>query len=263
MALEENISLLGDAIGLELTVEAVEKPIGIFKADIVCRADAQGTIVLIENQLTRTDHTHLGQLITYAAGLEAVTIVWIAHRFADEHRAALDWLNRVTSESVHFFGVEIELWTIGDSLPAPRMNVVSLPNDWQKTIKTSLESSLTAGQQQQIAYWSAFREYALDSGNGLKFPNPYHQSWMSFGIGRSGIQLNAVAAKGDPVGLFAHDNIRVEILTMSTTLAQSFFEQLSAQKEQIEAELGFPLSWYQPNEGERVPRLRRPGLESR
>ena len=77
--------------------------------------------MLIENQLERTDHTHLGQLLTYAAGLEAVTVVWIAERFTDEHRAALDWLNEITDEEFSFFGLEIELWRIGDSPMAPSL----------------------------------------------------------------------------------------------------------------------------------------------
>jgi len=85
--------------------------------------------VLVENELERTDHNHLGQLMTYAAGLGAVTIVWISDRSIDEHRAALDWLNEITNEHVNFFGLEVELWRIGDSALAPKFNVVSKPND--------------------------------------------------------------------------------------------------------------------------------------
>ncbi len=87
LASQENISLLGDAIGVELEVEAQEKDVGPFRADILCRDTGTSELVLIENQLERTDHGHLGQLITYAAGLKAVTIVWVAARFTEEHRA--------------------------------------------------------------------------------------------------------------------------------------------------------------------------------
>ncbi|WP_200344911.1 hypothetical protein [Halochromatium glycolicum] len=73
LAIEENIELLSEAIGLELAVEAQEKDVGPFRADILCKDTADGHWVLIENQLERTDHTHLGQLLTYAAGLNAVT----------------------------------------------------------------------------------------------------------------------------------------------------------------------------------------------
>lgn len=123
LAQEENIALLGDAIGIDLEVEAQEKQVGPFRADILCldTATTDKHWVLIENQLYRTDHTHLGQLMTYAAGLDAVTIVWIAGQFAEEHRVALDWLNEITEEEIRFFGIEVELWRIGNSPPAPQI----------------------------------------------------------------------------------------------------------------------------------------------
>ncbi len=93
-----------------------------------------GDWVLTENPLEQTDHSHLGQLLTYADGLQVVTIVWVAARFTEEHRAALDWLNAVTEESINFFGLEIELWRIGNSAMAPKFNVVSKPNDWSRIV---------------------------------------------------------------------------------------------------------------------------------
>ena len=95
LASETNIELLSETIGFDLDVQQQEAAVGPFRADILCRD-------------TRTDHTHPGQLFTYAAGLDAVTVVWIAQRFNEEHRAALDWLNRITHEDFHFFGIEIE-----------------------------------------------------------------------------------------------------------------------------------------------------------
>ena len=89
LAREENIALLADTLGLELEIEAQEKEVGPFRADILCK-DQHGSWVLIENQLERTDHKHLGELIAYAAGLKAVNIIWIAATFTDEHRAELE-----------------------------------------------------------------------------------------------------------------------------------------------------------------------------
>ena len=100
--------MLGNTIGIELELEAQEKAVGPFSADILCKDTSDGSWVLIENQLERTDHTHLGQLLTYAAGLQAVTIVWIALRLTEEHRAALDWLNEITDEKFRFM-TEIDL----------------------------------------------------------------------------------------------------------------------------------------------------------
>ncbi|MCC7111052.1 MAG: DUF4268 domain-containing protein, partial [Deltaproteobacteria bacterium] len=127
LAQRENMALLGEAIGLDLEVEAQEKEVGPFRADILCKETGSDSWVLIENQLERTDHAHLGQLLTYAAGLEAVSVVWIAERFTDEHRAALDWLNEIANEKLRCFGLEIELFRIGDSPVAPKFNVVSQP----------------------------------------------------------------------------------------------------------------------------------------
>ena len=99
LAQEENIAILSETIGIELEVEGTEKDVGPFRADILCKDTVYGHWVLVENQLEKTDHTHLGQLLTYASGLNAVTIVWIAQRFTDEHRAALDWLNEITDDT--------------------------------------------------------------------------------------------------------------------------------------------------------------------
>jgi len=112
LAREENLTLLGEALRLRLECEAQEKNVGPFRADILCKDADTGQQVLIENQLECTDHSHLGQLLTYAAGLQAATIIWVAAKFIDEHRAALDWLNEITDDRFCFFGVEVELWRI-------------------------------------------------------------------------------------------------------------------------------------------------------
>ena len=103
LAREDNLRLLGETVGIELELEAQEKTVGPFRADILCKDTATDSWVLIENQLERTDHSHLGQLLTYAAGISAVTVVWVAERFTEEHRAALDWLNERTAERINFF----------------------------------------------------------------------------------------------------------------------------------------------------------------
>ena len=146
--LSEHLDLLSRAIGIPLELEAVEKNVGAFRADILAKTGQTGQWVLIENQLEKTDHCHLGQLITYASGLKAVTVVWIASTFAEEHRSALDWLNEVTMEGVNFFGVTLELWRIGDSALAPRFNVVSKPNTWVKGV--TIGASSTVSKQQRI-----------------------------------------------------------------------------------------------------------------
>ena len=135
LARKENLELLGESLGIPLELESTEQSVGPFAADILCRDPLSEQWVLIENQLAQTDHTHLGQIITYAAGLNAVTVIWIASKFVEQHRAALDWLNEITSEGTNFFGVEVELWRIGASPQmAPKFNIVSKPNAWSKQV---------------------------------------------------------------------------------------------------------------------------------
>ena len=158
LAREEHLQILGDTIGLELELEAQEKDVGPFRADILCKNTLDDSWVLIENQIERTDHKHLGQLMTYAAGLDAVTIIWVASKFTEEHRSALDWLNKITDTDFRFFGLEVELWRINDSIPAPKFNVISQPNDWSSTVSRAArkieEEGLSPSQELQLKYWS-------------------------------------------------------------------------------------------------------------
>ena len=135
--LAENLSILGEALGLDLQLESQEAPVGGYSLDILARDVGNGHLVVIENQLGPTDHTHLGQLLTYAAGFDANVVVWIAKEFRDEHREALDLLNHRTDEETGFFGVEVELWKIDESRPAVNFKLVSTPNEWRKqTVST-------------------------------------------------------------------------------------------------------------------------------
>jgi hypothetical protein len=246
LAREDNLSILAETIGLELELEAQEKSVGPFRADILCKDVSTNAWVLIENQLERTDHSHLGQLLTYASGLEAVTIVWIAARFIEEHRSTLDWLNRITNDTFRFFGVEVELWRIGDSPAAPRFNIVSKPNNWNKLVTQAAraidEGELTVTKALQLAYWTAFGTLLVSNGGPLaKDRKPQPQSWMAYSIGRTGFSINASMAT-------PKRQVRAE-LYMSSAHAKAFFYLLHAQKLEIEAELGYRLDWEELPEG--------------
>ncbi len=198
LAEEKNIELLGDTIGIELEVQEQEKSVGPFKADILCKDTVTDNFVLIENQLERTDHTHLGQLMTYAAGLDAVSIIWIAKFFSEEHRAALDWLNNITDDKINFFGIEIEAYKIGESVPVPMFNIVAKPNDWTKSIKSSASSGkISETKQLQLEYWQTMKKYFDQSGTFLRCQKPHPHHWTSFALGRSNIHMSAVCGVRD------------------------------------------------------------------
>ena len=191
LAKDENIALLGEAIGLELEVESQEKNVGPFRADILARDLTSNHYVLIENQLEQTNHNHLGQIMTYAAGLDAFSIIWIAKSFTEEHRAALDWLNRITEENINFFGIEIEVIQIGDSLPAPQFKVVAKPNDWSKSVRSSASTGeLTDTKLKQQQYWTEFKEYVEKNGSPFKVQKPSPQHWTNIALGRSNFYLS-------------------------------------------------------------------------
>ena len=123
--LAENLVFLAEALGMDLELEATEKRVGDFRADIVCRNKTDNSCVVIENQLEKSNHQHLGKILTYAAGLEAATIIWITEKFRPEHRGVLNWLNKNTSAALQFFGVEIAIIQIADSPYAPVFTVVT------------------------------------------------------------------------------------------------------------------------------------------
>ena len=258
LAREENIQLLGEAIGIELEVEAQEKNVGPFRADILCKDTANGSWVLIENQLERTDHIHLGQLITYAAGLQAVTIVWIASRFTEEHRAALDWLNKVTDDDIQFFGLEVELWQIGSSAMAPKFNIVSAPNDWSKSVsgaqKAIDQGALSESGQRYIDFWNRFGARISENKSSLRIPKPNTDYWKNYSIGRSEF---AVA----PMILARDAWIGIQ-LTMYGDQAKQLYAAILAQKDMIELAIGEPLVWRElPNHKESQIRLVRKDLD--
>ena len=87
--LAQNIDHLSEAIGVPLELTGTEVAVETFSADILARNPMNDSIVLIENQLEMTDHTHLGQIITYVAGLEAQTVIWIAPSFREPHLSAI------------------------------------------------------------------------------------------------------------------------------------------------------------------------------
>jgi hypothetical protein len=236
LAKEENLKLLGDTIGIELEFEAQEKDVGSFRADILCKNTLDGSWVLIENQLENTDHKHLGQLLTYAAGLEAVTVIWIAAKFIEEHRAALDWLNEKTDGRINFFGLEVELWRIGNSPIAPKFNIACKPNDWSKTVAEAAgRINLTETKQLLLEYWTKFSEYVKGTSKIISTQKPLPQNWTNISIGRSHFHLVATVNTWDKQ-ISAY-------LCLSGTEAKPHFYLLQRDKEEIERELGAAVDW--------------------
>jgi hypothetical protein len=240
LAEAENLSLLGEAIGLMLELEARERRVGPFAADILARDVARDRWVLVENQLEATDHRHLGQLLTYAAGLEAMTVVWVAPEIREEHRAAIDWLNHITSEGFDFFAIQVEAFRIGDSACAPRFSVIAKPNDWSRKLGAARRES-TSGAAPQSQKWITYWEPLLGLAKGRV---PYladkavsKANWqpvMSFNTSKDlTFAFNLTSPRG---------GLRVE-LYIDRLLAKAAFRALEAEREDIQSALGCEVAW--------------------
>lgn len=147
--LAQNIDILSETIGIDLSVEETESSVGDFNVDIFATDADTGRRIVIENQLEDTDHEHLGKLITYASGKAAELVIWLVRKARPEHRAAIEWLNNHTDEDVGFFLCEIKLFRIGNSAPAPRFEIIEQPNNWVKEMKNP-SSPITRTQLPKI-----------------------------------------------------------------------------------------------------------------
>lgn len=150
----QNVDVLSDLLKMDLVLGAAEHAVGSFSLDLIGHDESTGERVIVENQLEVSDHTHLGQIITYAAGTDPTTIVWITTGFRPEHRAAIDWVNEHTDENTRMFGVVIRLVQIGDSAVAPNFELVAQPNDWEKAVRTTSAASEPSAQALLYSeYW--------------------------------------------------------------------------------------------------------------
>lgn len=186
LAKTENLDLLSEEIDIELSLVGIEHNVGRFKVDIYAEESVGGRKVIIENQLEKTDHDHLGKLITYASGLEAEIIIWIVKDVLEEHRQAIDWLNEHTDEDINFFAIRMELWKIGESIAAPKFHVISKPNDWSKSVKSSIKNAeISDLKALQLKFWNSFKEYSNQNKWNLRLRKTYPQHWYDISFGRS------------------------------------------------------------------------------
>ena len=190
LAKEKNLELLGYEIGLNISLIKTEAAAGDFSVDILAEEAETGNKIIIENQLERTDHDHLGKIITYASGYNAQTIIWIVKEFRSEHKSAIDWLNEHTDEKLNFFGITIELWKIANSPVAPKFNIISQPNSWSKTIRSSTKKGeLSETALKQMNFFEGFVSYcnSKETTLNLSNPQPSAPAYYSFGIGITGV----------------------------------------------------------------------------
>lgn len=234
LAEEENIQILSNKLNLSLTDIETEKNVGSYRCDIICKDEITGKNVLIENQLEATNHDHLGKIITYASGLDASVVIWIVANAKEEHKSAIEWLNKHTDAEVSFFLIEVHAYTIEDSKPAPYFDIIEQPNDFAKQLKTfSNNTNLNESQNKRLEFWEMFNDVLVKRGTPFNKRKATTDHWYSVAVGTSACHISIDLVNREHkirISLWIPDN-------------KELYDTLYSHKTDIENEIGFKLSW--------------------
>ena len=230
--LARNLGMLSAALEVELQLIQMEKPVGPFFCDILAEEVDTGEKVAIENQLEWTDHTHLTQLLTYAAGLDARIAVWVAPEFRYEHAEALHWLNKWTHDGLRFYGVKVMLQKTDNGPPEPRLLPVVSPSLWNKGITQPPGATISPRSQQFHAFFQPLIAELCGAGFADKANNHFDSSGRRFPSGRNTGIWYAVSLTGK-----GYAWVTLHIGTEEDDLTKRIFDELERDKEAIEASM--------------------------
>jgi hypothetical protein len=224
----DNISLLSEEIGVDINVIRTEAPVGRFNVDILAEESESEDKIIIENQLEYTDHSHLGQIITYASGVDAKYVIWIVRDVREEHRQAIDWLNENTDNNLNFFLILIELWQIDNSTPAPKFVTVSKPNDWKRVMTRRTERGGSNGiGALRLDFWTGFFEFVKESGSKLRLS----------GNAKPGHWLDVKRERPDCHVYFTMSRMKALTCNLCTDNSEKLFNKLHELRQEIEIDL--------------------------
>jgi hypothetical protein len=241
--LRDNADVLAEALGLDVELTGTEYPVGPFVVDVIGRDLTNDCVLVVENQLTPTDHGHLGQLVTYTANTDAATVVWIALSFREEHRQAIEFLNQLGGEKARFFGIEIGAVRIGDSAPAPQFTVVARPNDAHvraaADAKASSEDASGKGAL-YAAFWDRFLEQLkIKHPDWTRARKGQAANWMALPSPFKGLNVYGVNFPSRP------PRLRCELYldSLEPENVETFYGAFLAHRAEIEQIFGGDLSW--------------------
>jgi hypothetical protein len=234
IAKEENIEMLNNILGLTLVDVDKEVFVGAYRCDIVAKDETTGIKVIIENQLEPSNHDHLGKIITYASGLNAAVVVWIVTEAREEHKSAIEWLNNNTNKDTNFFLLEIHAYKIGNSLPAPKFEIIEKPNDFIKSIKGQAKSGeLNKSQAGRLEFWTMFNDVVAEKGKPFNMRKAAIDHWYDISIGTIEGHLSVTLVnKENFVGIELYINNNKKL-----------FDSLLERKTEIETETGLGFDW--------------------
>lgn len=242
--LQQNVDVLNEAMDLNIVSLERERAAGSFSIDLVGEDDFGGTII-IENQLEKSNHDHLGKVITYLTAMGARTAVWIVSDPRPEHVAAITWLNE--SSSADFYMVKVEAVRIGSSLAAPLLTVIVGPSEEGKEIGRT-KKEMADRHNERHAWWSHL--LSLPEAKLHAHLTPSTVNWIGLASGVSGLGFNYVVTQTSSVA-----ELYIDRGKESEEVNKAIFDQLAAHRDEIEAAFGGPLQWDRMD-GKRASRIR-------
>jgi hypothetical protein len=256
--LAENIGFLSDAVGVRIVVDQIEHRVGSYVLDVLGRVDESDAIVVIENQLGTTDHSHLGQLLAYAAGLDASIIIWVAGDVRDEHRSTIDWLNQHTGPRTSFFLVRPEVLRVDGSKPAVRFLLEASPSEFTRDLQELAISGSRPSHEFRMQFWAGLLEHLRTAGHSwASGRSTTKDSWIPFAVGRSGVGVHASMAQGSRMRVEIYcaddpDKARYARLAAHKDAIESMFAEEQVSWEPLEGKLASRIAVYRPYNKEAI-----------
>lgn len=245
--LQDNIDILNELVDLNLSNAESEQSAGSFSVDLVAE-DEYGNPVIIENQLERSDHDHLGKILTYLVAMAAKTAIWIVADPRPEHVTAITWLNE--SSSANFYLLKLEAIKIGDSAPAPLLTIIVGPSEEGKGVgKTKQE--IAERYEIRERFWTQLLDYAKQKTKLHANISPTQHNWLGTGAGKQGLGFNYVLRKNE-----AQVELYIDQGKERDKDNKSIFDKLFNHKEEIEKDFNESLEW-ERLEGKRACRIRK------
>ena len=247
--LEQNLEVLSERLGIELNLVQREKAVGDFNVDLLCE-DSGGHAVIIENQLEKTNHDHLGKMLTYLVNLEARAAIWITGEPRPEHQRVIDWLNENTAADLAFYLVKVEAVRIGQSPPAPLFTVLAGPSEQTKELGEK-KKEWADRHIKRMEFWQGLLDRSKEKTKLFANISPGRYHWLGTGAGRSGVTFNYLIVTD-----YASVELYIDHDHETGAKNKAIFDALAAQKEAIEREFGGPLEWERLDD-KRASRIRK------
>jgi hypothetical protein len=244
--LEQNIDALNTAIDLNLVNVDREQAAGDFSIDLVAEDDA-GATWIVENQLEKSNHDHLGKIITYLTAMSARGAVWIVSDPRPEHVTAIAWLNE--SSSGAFYMVKVEAVRIGESPAAALFTLIVGPSKEAKSVGLA-KKEIAERYGIRKRWWTTLLERSAKVSKLHTHLAPGESSYLGTSSGVPGLYLNYVVGMNDCAA-----ELYIDRGKDADDDNKNIFDQLHAAKDAIEKAFGTTLEW-QRLDGKRACRIK-------